>query len=436
MTKKLIMAICLAQCLAQAHAEDLIQIFDLALQEDPSIHQAEANRAAMLETKPQSIARLLPTLAIAGTLNQSRYDTQNTFTNAQLGVQNFWDSTLYLKMIQPIYHNEYWVNLDQADNQVAQAEAEYAAAEQALFVRTAKAYFDVLLAEEELESAKAEKRTLEKQLNQINKRFDAGLATGIDVHEAQSGYDQSVAAEIAAQRKLRVANVAMQEIIGAREVMLNPLNSALPMQPPTPKYLEDWKTMAQQDNPAIIAAQNQAEIARKSIDLQFSGHFPSLDLVGSVGIADTNRPAGLVANSQSIGLQLNVPIFQGGSVNSKVRQARHQLESALANVDKQRRTVDRQIEDAHYGIESSINQVRALQTTLESSEATVHATEAGVRAGIRTMVDVITAQRNFYRAQRDYARARYDYILNSLLLKQGAGALSRQDLEAVNNWLH
>lgn len=422
--------------MVRAAADDLIQIYSIALQQDPQIQEAEASRNAVLESRPQSIARLLPTLAIVGTLNQNRFDTTNTFTIFQVGVQNFWDSSLYLRLSQPIYHHEYWVQLSQSENQIAQAEAEYAAEQQSLLVRTGKAYFDVLAAQDNLEYADAEKRALEQQLQQIKQRFRVGTAAITDLREAQAGYDQAVAGELAARRSLHVAKAALREIIGKADLRLNPLREELPLQEPTPASLDEWSSLAQQHNLLIIAAENRAEFARKTIDLQFSGHLPSLDMVGNVGIADTDRPAGLVANSQTIGVQLNVPIFQGGGVNSRVRQARHQFEAAQENVDKQRRSVDRQIQDAYDAITFSIAQVHALEAAVASSQAAVEAAEAGLRVGTRTMVDVITTQRNLYRARRDYAQARYDYINNGFLLKQAAGSLSREDLEAVNTWLH
>jgi outer membrane protein len=434
--KKTIWGLVFAQWIAQAAADDLVQVYSLALQQDPQIQEAEANRNAALEARPQSIARLLPTLAIVGTLNQNRFDTTSTFTAFQIGVQNFWDASLYLRLAQPLYRHDYWVQLSQSDNQIAQAEAEYAAEQQNLLVRTAKAYFGVLAAEDNLEYANAEKRALEQQLQQIKERFRVGTAAITDLREAQAGYDQAVAGEIAARRSLHVAKAALREIIGQTDLELNPLREDLPLEEPMPSSLEEWSKLAQQNNLLIIAGENRAEFARKTIDLQFSGHLPSLDMVGNVGIADTDRPAGLVANSQTIGVQLNVPIFQGGGVNSRVRQARHQFEAAKENVDKQRRSVDRQIQDAYDAIIFSIAQVHALAAAVASSQAAVEAAEKGLRVGTRTMVDVITTQRNLYRAQRDHAQARYDYINNGFLLKQAAGSLSREDLEAVNTWLH
>ncbi len=422
--------------MSQVHAQDLLEIYDLAWQFDPAIHEVEENRNAILEAKPQSLARLLPSLSIVGALNANRFDTTNTYTQLQVGAQHFWDSNVYLKLSQPIYHHDYWVQLTQSENQIAQAEAEYAAEQQNLLVRTAKAYFAVLAAQSNLEFARMEKHSLEYQLQQMKQRHLIGTAAITDLQEAQAGFDQVNASEIDGQRKLRAAKTALSEIIGAANIELNILREEFPLEYPVPNNLQNWLSLAQQNNLTLIAANNRAELARKNIEIQFAGHLPTLDLVGNFGMADTDRPAGLVANSQTVGVQLNVPVFQGGGTDSRVRQARHQFQAAQQNVDKQRRAAERQIQDAYEGIEFTISQIHALKSAQQSTKVAVEAAEKGLMVGTRIMADVLIANRNYSRTQRDHAQARYDYILNVLMLKQSAGSLSRGDLEVINSWLH
>ena len=436
MSKNLLTLIFFLFWTGPAHSQDLLQIYDLAWQYDPAIHEVEENRNAILEAKPQSLARLLPSLSIVGGLNANRFETTSTYTQRQLGTQYFWDSNVYLKLSQPIYHHDYWVQLSQTDNQIAQAEAEYAAEQQNLLLKTAKSYFALLTAEGNLEFVRMEKRTLEYQLKQITQRHVVGSAAVTDQQEAQAGFDQVNASEIDAQRKLQAAKSALAEIIGTADFQLNPLREELPLAAPVPHDIQNWLSLAQQNNLSIIAASNHAELARKNIDLQGAGHLPTLDLVGNFGEADTDRPSGLVANSQTIGVQLNMPLFQGGGVESRVRQARHQFEAAQHNVDKQRRTAEKQIQDAYQGIEFTISQTQALKSAQQSTMVAVEAAEKGVTVGTNTMADVLIASRSLVRTQRDYAQARYDYILSGLSLKQAAGSLSRTDLETINSWLH
>ncbi|CAI8922415.1 TolC family outer membrane protein [Methylocaldum szegediense] len=438
MKKSLLLAVSLLAS-AVANAQDLLQTLELALQRDPRLREAEATRNAVLEAKPQSVARLLPTLSITGELN--RNSVLSKFEDSILafiaGGRNlgFWNSAASINLTQPIYHHDYWVQLSQADNQIAEAEANYAAEQQNLMLRTARAYFDVLFAQDSLEFARAEQRAIEHQLEEAKARFEVGLIAITDVHEAQAGYDQAHANVIQAENQVDNAREALREIIGEFDFDLAKLAEEIPLKGPDPENIESWAELAQQTNPSIIAAENRSLVAKKGIDLQFAGHLPSMDLVGSAGFTDTNRPQGIPTEYQIIGMQVNVPMFAGGGVNSRVRQARHEYEAAQENLDGVRRSIQRQVKDAYRGILSTISQVKALEAAIVSSQSALEATEAGLEVGTRTMVDVLTEQRNLFRTKRDYARARYDYILNSLTLKQAAGTLNPADFAIVNEWL-
>ena len=431
--------------LTAVDAQDLLATYELALQHDPRLHEAEATRNAVLETKPQSLARLLPTLSARAGLNRDYWQSnslggvggQGIGFAVGLGGQNvgFWDSSASAELTQPIYHREYWVQLSQADNQIAQAEAAYAAEQQNVTLRTAQAYFNVLLAQDNLEFALSEKQSIERQLEQAKARFEVGLTAITDVNEAQAGFDLARANAIKAENDLDNAREALREIIGEFEENLSGLATEIPLKSPEPTNIEDWSRRAQENNLAIIAAQNRSELAKKGIDLQFAGHLPSLDLIGSAGFVDNNRPLGFTYQYQAIGMQVKVPLFQGGAVNSRVRQARYEFEAAQENLDTQRRSVTRQVKDAYRGILSSISQVSAYQAAVVSSQSALEATEAGFEVGTRTMVDVLVEQRNLYRAKLDYAKSRYDYIVNSLSLKQASSLLGREDIELVNRWL-
>ncbi|QSA97464.1 TolC family outer membrane protein [Methylococcus sp. EFPC2] len=423
-----------------ASAQDLLAIYDLALQQDPKLREAEETRNAALENKPQSLARLLPTLSASAGLNRnsvlSKFDTGSGQAIIAGGRNiGFWNSNATLNLTQPIYHHDMWVQLSQADNRVAQAEADYAAEQQNLIVRTANAYFGVLLAEDNLSFAHAERTAIERQLDQAKARFEVGLIAITDVNEAQAGFDQARADEIKAENELDNAREALREIIGPYEGNLAGLVQEIPLQTPEPQKLEDWDARAQEGNLTLIAAQNRAEVAQKGIDLQFAGHLPTLDLVGSAGFTDTNRLRGIGQESQIIGMQFKMPLFEGGAVNSKVRQARHEFASAQEAVDRQRRAVTRQVKDAFRGIVSSIGQVKALKAAVVSAQSALEASEAGLQVGTRTMVDVLATQRNLYRTERDYAKTRYDYILANLNLKQAASMLRHEDVELINRWL-
>ena len=421
------------------HGQDLITTYEQAVQRDPLIHQAEANRNAALESKPQSIARLLPTVSITAGVNQNWVTTKTSDpiqTNIAGGSSvNFWNSLPAFNLTQPLYRHDLWVKLSQADNQVAQAEADYEAAFQNLMLRTSKAYFDILYAQDNLDFARMELQSIERQLEQAKARFEVGLIAVTDVDSAQAGFDQARAGEIKAENDLQNAREAMRVITGQFDGEISSLQAEVPLKPPEPSNIDTWNQRAQEENLSIISATNQAEVANKAIDVQFAGHLPTMDLVGTAGFNENNRPNGTRTETQVIGLQLNVPIFQGGLINSQVRQARELAKAALENLDVQRRNTTNLVKTSYRGILTSISQVAALKSAVASAQSALDATSAGFDVGTRTMLDVLIQQRNLYQVKRDYAKTRYDYNMNSRTLKQSTGNLSRDDLEMVNRLL-
>jgi outer membrane protein len=256
-----------------------------------------------------------------------------------------------------------------------------------------------------------------------------------DVYEAQAGFDDAVAKEIEADHDLDNKKEALREIIGENQVQLNPLGTQLPLLKPEPAKIEDWSKSAETNNFNIISAFNKAEYSRKSIDVQRAGHFPQLDMVASYNGSDVNSTSGFRGDAQSIGVQLNVPLFEGGAVNSRTRQASYQYEAAKENLIAVKRAVKREVKDAFNGVLSNISRVEALKSAVTSAENAVEATEVGFEVGTRTMVDVLTEQKNLYRARRDFYRSRYDYLINSIKLKQASSDLTQNDLEQINRLL-
>lgn len=434
-----------------ATALNLLQAYDMALQSDPKYAQATAARQSADENRPISIARLLPTIGFTASADDVNNDNKTGF--AALGGKrsdSYWNLSLNLKMNQPIYHHDYWIQLGQADSLIAQSEADYHAQFQDLVVRTIKAYFHVLVQKDVLEFASAEKTAIARQLDQAQQRFDVGLIAITDIHEAQAGYDTALASEIKAQNDLESAREALREIIGETVEQVTSLSEDAPLQMPDPADMRQWVERAGQGNLSVIAAQNGVDVARKQVSINQAGHYPTLDLVASHSVQDSSRDRPLTdafgnvtgqqkmgprAETDSVGLQLNVPFFQGGAVNAKTRQARHELEKAQHRLDEMLRAADRGAKDAYRGVASSISQVKALKAAVRSSQSALEAAEVGLEVGSRTMVDVLTEQRNLFKAKRDYHQARYDYVVNGFLLKQAAGILSRDDVEQANGWM-
>ncbi len=433
MKKKLLPLLVSLIVASPVFGEDLSQVYALAKENDPQLMAARAERDSALEARPQAKAALLPNISLTGSANRTRRDVESSPSGASKST--YGTSQLQLKLSQPIYHRDYWIQLEQADKQIAQAETGFAVEEQGLIVRVAEAYFDVLSAQESLEFSQSENAAIARQLDQAKQRFEVGLIAITAVHEAQAAFDQSRADLINAENKLDNGWEALHEIIKTPVSELAPVVDELPLNPPEPKAIDQWAETAQQQNLGVQSARYSTEIARQNIDVQRSGHYPTLDLVGSHSLDRSSSSSGTDADTTSLGLQLNVPLYSGGSVSSKTRQAVFDLEAAQQNLDKQRRSVNRQVRDAYRGVLAGISTVEALKASTVSAQSALEATEAGFEVGTRTMVDVLNAQRDLFRARSNYSSVRYNYILSGLQLKQAAGTLAEKDLADVNSWL-
>lgn len=431
-----VLAVCWLASLP-AHGLDLLEGYELGLSNDPLVLRTESERNAALKNKPIELAKLLPSITAGGSMAQYHTVTGQSYIVAQANTtQNYWQSSFNVNLMQPLFHYDSWVQFWQADHEIAQAQALLEAEYQNLAVRVAKGYFGVLAAEENIEFSKIELHSLELQLTQVRERLSVGFATVVDIDEVQAQRDQVSANLILADQALNDAKEALREIIGNVEINLTKLPDQLPLLNPEPMDVDAWRTTAQQSNLGIIAANSAAAVAKEQIDLQFAGHLPTLDIVASKSLGDTNRVRGVTYDSSSIGVQVNVPIFAGGGVNAKVEQARDQYERALHEVDRLRRAAERQVKDAFRGVLSSVGRVNALATALKSAQSALDAAQMGYQVGSRTVVDVLIEQSRFFGIRRDYAKARYEYLLNGLLLKQAAGTLTRDDVEAVNKLIH
>jgi outer membrane protein len=375
---------------------------------------------------------MLPNLSFNANSSRNRLES-TSFLGTNL--QHYWDHKLGFNLKQPVFHWDHWIQLDQADNKIAQAEAQFQAKQQNLIRRTAEAYFNILAAQDNLEFSLSEKKSIEKQLEQAKQRFDVGIIAITDVYEAQAGYDRAVASEIEAQNQLDNSKEALREIIGENAADLNGLQTRIPLSPPAPDDLSSWSNAAESNNFSIVAQFNQAEYIRKTVDLQQSKHLPTLDIVAQYSEQDSGNRYGLRGDNESVGLQFNLPLFEGGGTSSRTRQAEHEYEAAKEELIKVKRSVNRGVKDAYRGVVSSISRVNALEATSKSAEKAVEAAEAGFEVGTRTMVDVLTEQRNLYKAKSDFARSRYDYLINGIKLKEAAGSLSEQDLQQINQYL-
>jgi outer membrane protein len=415
-------------------AMDLMSLYQLAQQRDLPLQEATSQLASVRESKSQASALLLPNISLNGQANIVNREVVGGFSPKS--EEDYAEQSLTLNLQQPLYHRDYWLQLEQSDFASAKAEAEHQAAKLNLMVRTTQAYFDVLSANDDLLVSKAQLEATQRQLDQAKQRFEVGLIAITDVHEAQATFDRDRAGTIQAENAEDNAWEALLEIIGGDETSdLALLGDGMALSKPTPANVGEWAATAQQQNYSIIAARSTTEQARNVVNLKKSGHHPTVDLVGSYGLSRTDSETGSDRDIGMVGIQVSVPLYAGGGTSSRVTQAQIDLTTAQSRLDRQRRAVKRQVRNAYRGVISSISQVEALRAATVSAESALTSTQAGYEVGTRTIVDVLNVQRNLFDSQRNYYQSRYAFILNGLQLKQAAGTLVQADLEQINGWL-
>ncbi|HJP34975.1 MAG TPA: TolC family outer membrane protein [Gammaproteobacteria bacterium] len=438
--------------------DDLMNVYQRALQNDPAIREAEAIYLATLETKPQARSSLLPQLSLNAGATTADSKDPNPATNFQTGApstivvstETERDSSNYsLNLNQTIYNRTQFVTNRQADKRVLRAESDYQLAKQDLLIRVSEAYFDVLAAADTLAAEQAAREAIGRQLDQANRRFEVGLIAITDVQESQAGYDLSIATEISAQRFLATSREFLREIIDEYISELAGPAEEIPLASPEPADAEEWVRVSLEQNLALNSSRIAADIANDDIAIQRGSRLPTLRLSGSFSesSSDTIRTnifadGSTLANPSSSGpegynfsLNFSLPLYTGGFNSSRIQQAVYQHRAALEALERVARQTERQTRDAYLGVISEISRVQALRQAVQSSETALQATEAGFEVGTRTIVDVLVSQNTLARAQTNFARSRYDYILNVLRLKQAAGSLSVDDLDEVNSWL-
>lgn len=424
-----------------AQGADLLEVHRQAEQNDPRFRAANATYRAALQRLPQARAGLLPFVeATADRLrNDNRVRTDDGIVSRPAGRASF-DSTGYtLSLTQPVYDAAAFAGLRQAGAEVRRAEAQFAAARQELITRAAEVYFEVLAARDGLALAEAERTAIARQLEVAEARLEVGLATITDVHDARARFELALAQLIEAQNVLADRREALRELTGATPDALARL-AELPLTTPEPADIDRWIETAQAQNLVLAASREAVEIAREEIRRQRAGHFPTLDIVGSRTHTDDDgsvaRPDVRVrTDNEAIGLELSVPIFQGGLVRARTAEAAELLRAAEEELEAARRSVERATRAAYLGAASGAARVQALTQAVVASESALETRREGFEAGINTNIDVLDASRDLFRARRDLAAARYEYVLNLLRLKQSAGTLGEQDLVAVNAWL-
>lgn len=431
-----------------AHAEDLLQVFEIATANDPTVLKAKAQADAQSYQSDRAMSALLPQIGLSlgyeksdSTSFQSVGDLSN-----QVKVESDTDQfTRGVSLSQTLFDLGAWNNLGIADKQALQARAQYDFAKQDLIVRVADGYFNVLSAIDSLEFVKAEKRAIERQLEQTKQRYAVGLTAITDVHEAQAQaqFDNSVAQEIVAGNAVETARELLREITGKYHAKLDVLNTETFSTVKPNKPSSDLVKVAEEKNLNLQVAKVTVDIAKDQIELAKAGHYPKLTLDARYGDSLTNRDINGAsfdnqprADSTTIGINFSVPLYSGGATVAATNQARAFYVAASQDYETNYRAVTRTVITSYNQVVSDIATFRALEQAVISAESALKATEAGFEVGTRTIVDVLVSTQNLYNAKRNLANVRYRYVVSTLRLKQATGTLTNADLMAINKGLN
>jgi outer membrane protein len=422
-----------------ALAEDLMSIYRDALQQDPVFASAKSTYAATKEKLPQARALFLP--SINATSNATYNNTRVLYSGNSSLPQDVLSYPSYgvgVNLTQPLFRPQNYSLYDQAQIQVAQAESQLAFSGQDLMQRVAQAYFDVLLSEYNLLTVRSQKAATAEQLAQAKRNFQVGTATITDTYDAQARFDLVNAQEITAVNDIEVKRRALQQIIGRLPGPLAKPQENMVLSAPEPNDMEAWVQASYNNSLQVQVARANLDLSIKEVERSRYTHYPTIDAVAAATYnsqANSTLGFGQDVRTMTIGVQLNLPLYQGGALSSKVREAIANKSKSEEDYENARRTVAQNVRQSFLAVNTGLAEIEALKQAVTSNRLSVDASKLGQEVGVRTQVDVLNAQQLLYSAQRDLARAYYSAILAQIRLKQSVGRLTPVDLDNVNRLL-
>lgn len=418
-----------------AFSESLLEVYQHAKVNDAQLKISEAGYLAALEAKPQILSALKPRIDLGANASYNLQYTGRTLRGDD--GDGFLNLGYELSITKPLINRKLKAQVEQVDASILQAKVLLEADAQDLIIRVAEAYFQYLNAIDTLSFAKAEKNAIGRQLNQVKAYFEAGRSAITDVKEAQARYDLTNAQVEIAKQQIDVSRETLRAITTRYYKSLNGAADKIPLLNPKPNNIEAWTKSAIANSKQLMAAEHAVQVAQKLVDIERAVRNPKLDLfarqTGGSRFGEDHIDQDRL--DASIGVQFSMPLYQGGNISSRIREARHKLHQAQQQLELQKRLATQQTRAAYFTIISGLAQVKALRQALSSTQTAASATQAGFEAGTRTAVDVLLSLRETFSARRDYTSARYSFLLNTLKLKKAAGVLSEADLAGVSNLL-
>ena len=432
-----------------ANASSLLDIYQLALENDSQLKADRAAYEAGLENRYLGRAALLPQINASATYTESDDDSVNRvpidpndpFVQSGTGNTDLAQKNWGVSLQQPLLNMAAWYDYKRGIKLSEQAEAQFGADQQSLIVRVAEAYFNVLRAIDTLEATIAEERALAQQLEQAKQRYEVGLTAITEVHEAQAAYDSALALRLESRGNLSISYEALEVLTGQPHDQVAPLSPEFPVVDPIPSDRHEWVEFSLANNYALKATRLQADALAETAKASRSGHLPTVTANISYNDNATDgtrygQPIDNTSEGPSIGVRLDVPLFSGGGTSSRRRQAYAQSAQAMELFNSAQRNVVQSTRALHLSVETGVAQVQARKQAIVSSQSALEATQSGYEVGTRNLVEVLLAQRQLYQARRNYATALYDYIINTVRLSEVAGMLTPADVQEIDKWLN
>lgn len=423
---------------------DFASAYEAAQQHDPRILSARAAAQSAQERLPQARAQRLPNLSLSASQMRNNLETQsaNILGQASTTKRSYDSSNQALQLRQPLYRPALVASIAQAKAQVEDAQANLQSNEDNLLERVAQTYFDALLAQVQVRLSQAQQTAFTEQLNAAQQSFNAGSGVRTDVDEAQARVDLAHAQILQAEQNLSIMRQRLQVLTGqpdasSVETLADLDSQRFAPHAPQPPLLQDWVALAEEASPQLRSLRAQAEAAKLEVRKAEAGHKPTLDLIAAISRSDSDSVTSVntVHKQKYIGVQLNVPLYAGGAINSSVRQALAEQERTEQALQAVRQDLSVQVHEQFSAMTEGVLRIAALEQAVRSAQQALLSSQKSQQAGVRTTVDVLNAEQQLTLAQRDLAQARYSYVLAGIKLDGLAGQERLASVQRVNQWL-
>jgi len=429
-----LVAFLISSLFGSVQAVDLLDLYKEAVTHDARYAAAKARYLSVQERLPQAQAGRLPKINLEAGYDYNSVDAETAFSS---GHSDYGSYEYGVTATQPLYRKQNDVAIDLAQLEIIKANTQLEIANQNLMLRTLRAYSDVLVARTNLGTVLAQKVAISEQLELAKRNFSVGTATITDQREAKARFDLVLAEELAAKNDLRVSKEALQELVGGPvSETLAPLKMPVKLEAPVPSDIKLWVQRATEQSLEMVLAQHEVGIAEARVHFNRLGAAPTLDLVGSIVdnyAGNSSFGSGAEATAGVVGLRFQVPLFEGGKVNSETREAIAQYDKASLDLEYVKRKVAQDARVAYLDYTTGIARIDALEQALLSTKLQLESTKLGLEVGVRTAVDVLDAEKLLSEARRAMLGAINDSILAKFQLQAVTGRLIEADLVAIND---